>query len=350
MWMSNTAVAAMMMPFAMCFLGAFRGTDRGDAFMGSGALMVAYAASVGGIATPVGTPPNLITLAFLDKAAGIRITFFEWMLVGVPLSLLMTGVLFIVLRVLAGRLHGGAVQSEALSRCEIELEPKLSRGEVNTLVVFAVVVLLWVAPGVIGILLGAKSRLYELYDSRMPEAAAALAGAVLLFLLPVDGKRGDSTMTWEEASKINWGTILLFGGGLSLGTLMFKTGLGEALGTSLLHVTGTMGLFMLTLVATVSAVVLTEFTSNTATANIVIPVVLSLARALNLPPLVPILGACFGSSMGFMLPVGTPPNAIAYATGRVSITRMLCTGVLIDLASIPAIVLVLYGAHAFGIV
>jgi sodium-dependent dicarboxylate transporter 2/3/5 len=131
---------------------------------------------------------------------------------------------------------------------------------------------------------------------------------------------------------------------------MFKTGLGEALGTSLLHVTGTMGLFMLTLVATVSAVVLTEFTSNTATANIVIPVVLSLARALNLPPLVPILGACFGSSMGFMLPVGTPPNAIAYATGRVSITRMLCTGVLIDLASIPAIVLVLYGAHAFGIV
>jgi len=344
MWMSNTAVAAMMMPIAMCVLEPYGGKDSRSRIIGDGALVVAYAASIGGIATPVGSPPNLITLALIRKTLNVDIPFFQWMLIGVPLSLLMFLALFLMMRV--GR--GGVAERHhrSIAECVGISASRLSRGERNTLVAFGTMVSLWVIPGFIGIFWGTDSPLYRLYNERMPESAAAILAAVLLFLLPVNFRERKFTISWREAVKISWGTILLFGGGLSLGALMFKTGLGDALARVILQTTGQVSLTMLTAVSLTTAVVLTEFTSNTAAANIIVPVAISLAKALNLPPIPPVLGACFGSSLAFMLPISTPPNAIAYATGHVPITRMILAGVKLDIvaAAIVILVLKLYGA------
>ena len=339
MWMSNTAVAAMMMPIAMCVLQPFTVNDPKSRIVGDGALVVAYAASIGGIATPVGTPPNLITMALLRKTLDVNISFFQWMLIGVPISLLMFLALFLMVR---GKNGGAATpHSSSIAECIGISASRLSRGERNTLVAFGTMVSLWVIPGFIGIFWGTNSHIYRLYNERIPESAAAILAAVLLFLLPVNFKEREFTISWKEAVKISWGTILLFGGGLSLGTLMLKTGLGDALGGVILQATGQVSLMTLTAVSLAAAVVLTEFTSNTAAANIIVPVAISLAKALNLPPIPPVLGACFGSSLAFMLPISTPPNAIAYATGRVPMTRMILAGIKLDIVAAAIVLLVL---------
>ena len=349
MWMSNTAAAAMMMPFALCLLDPFRGEGEDKcALTASGTLVVAYAASVGGMATPVGTPPNLITLAFLRDTLNIRLPFFRWMLVGIPLSLVLFALILLVLRL--GRGTCAPVRQVDLERCAPLDRSPLSRGAKNTLTVFGVVVLLWVIPGFLSIFLGTQSRASAWYEARVPEAVVALLGAIALFFLPVNFKEREFTITWEDASRINWGTILLFGGGLSLGTLMFKTGLGDAFGQAILRFTGAATLWELTLISIIASVIITEITSNTATANIMIPVAISLAKTLNVPLLPPVLGACFGASMGLMLPISTPPNAIAYATGMVTITRMIATGVALDIAGIGIIFLVLRISSAAGLI
>lgn len=350
MWMSNTAVAAMMVPFAVCLLGPYcREGETGGPLLGAGALVVAFSCSIGGIATPIGTPPNLITLAFLNDALGIQISFFEWMILGLPVTVLMLMVLLLFLRL---RLRGLKVRYDVDRQtvCTPPVRPRLSPGERNTLIVFLIVVALWIIPGFLGIFSGTGSPQYQFYRSRAPEAAVAIFGALLLFFLPVDFKKRKFTISWAEASRINWGTIFLFGGGLSLGTLMFKTGLGEALGEGILRVTGDVPLFTLTLIATISGTVLTEFTSNTAASNIIIPVIISLARALGVPVLPPVLGACFGASMAFMLPISTPPNAIAYSSGYVRITRMISIGIVLDIIGVGVILLVLKAYHALGII
>ncbi|MDD5557977.1 MAG: DASS family sodium-coupled anion symporter [bacterium] len=350
MGMSNTAVAAMMIPFAICFLGAFRAEEAGRGrLLGSGALAVAYSSSIGGVATPIGTPPNLITLGLLRRTAGIDLSFLEWMIIGLPVAALMLLVLMLVVR-LRERGAGARYAVDDAARCALHDGSPLSRGEKNTLVAIVVVAVLWLAPGFIGLVAGTDSRLYGGYNARIPESAVALIGALLLFILPVDFGRRIFTISWDEAARINWGTILLFGGGLSLGSLMFGTGLGEACGRALLRVMGGVNLAGLMLIAIVAGNLLTEFTSNTAATNILIPIVIALARALGLPVLPPVLGACFGASMAFMLPVSTPPNAIAYASGHVPITRMISAGVLLDILAVPVILVVLSALHWVGFI
>ncbi|HSG06099.1 MAG TPA: SLC13 family permease, partial [Nitrospiria bacterium] len=139
------------------------------------------------------------------------------------------------------------------------------------------------------------------------------------------------TLTWEEASKIDWGTILLFGGGLSMGTLMFKTGLAEVMGRSLMGLLSLHSLWAITALAIVLGIIISELTSNTASANMVIPVVISIALAAGVNPLPPALGACLGASYGFMLPISTPPNAIVYGSGLIPITRMIRAGIFFDI-------------------
>jgi sodium-dependent dicarboxylate transporter 2/3/5 len=153
----------------------------------------------------------------------------------------------------------------------------------------------------------------------------------LLFVLPIDRREGQFTLHWQEATRIDWGTILLFGGGLSLGGLMFSTGVAEALGRSVTNLTGAHSLWALTAVSIAMGIVVSEATSNTAAANMIIPVVIALAQGAHIPPVPPALGACLGASYGFMLPVSTPPNAIVYGSGLVPIPRMVRAGFLFDL-------------------
>jgi sodium-dependent dicarboxylate transporter 2/3/5 len=160
---------------------------------------------------------------------------------------------------------------------------------------------------------------------------AALIGAGLLFLLPTDWKNREFTITWKQATKIDWGTLLLFGGGITLGNLMFETKLAEAIGKGLLQFSGATSMWGITFAAIFIAILVSEATSNTAAANMVVPVIISLSIAANINPVPPAIGATIGASWGFMLPVSTPPNAIVYGSGMIPITKMIRAGIFFDI-------------------
>jgi solute carrier family 13 (sodium-dependent dicarboxylate transporter), member 2/3/5 len=343
-WISNTATTAMMFPiglgiiYAMADLMAKQSGKAVDPYrlrFGTGMmLMAAYASSTGGIGTPVGTPPNLIAIAMLEKLVKVKIPFFQWMLLAVPIMLVMYLVLFFLMRVIhkpeISHIEGS---NEYVTQQRQRLGP-WRRGEKNALLAFAITVVLWVIPGFLAVLYGTDAPISKAYGNLMPEAVAALIGAGLLFALPVNWEKREFTITWRQASKIDWGTLLLFGGGLSLGNLMFETKLAEAVGKGILNLSGATSLWGITFIAILIAVVITEVTSNTAAANMVIPVVISLSIAANVSPIPPAIGAALGASLAFMLPVSTPPNAIVYGSGMVPITKMISTGVYFDIASI----------------
>ena len=202
-------------------------------------------------------------------------------------------------------------------------------------IAFGLTVALWVAPGVVALVAGEASPLYQGLTRRLPEGVAALLGAAALFVLP--GRNGRA-ITWDEATHIDWGVVMLYGGGFALGVLSFQTGLAEAMGrglTGLLPVEGRLGLLV---ASVVFAVILSETTSNTASANMVVPVVISIARAAGLDPLEPALGATLASSLGFMLPVSTPCNAIVYGSGYIPLGRMMRWGLVLDLVGVVVIV------------
>jgi sodium-dependent dicarboxylate transporter 2/3/5 len=176
------------------------------------------------------------------------------------------------------------------------------------------------------------------YAAAIPESIAAMIGALLLFVLPVDWRARRFTMTWDQAVRIDWGIVLLYGGGLALGGLAFTTGLAEALGKGITSWLPTPGTVSLTILFTATAIVLSEATSNTAAANMIVPVAIAVAQAGGISPIEPALGATLGASMGFMMPVSTPPNAIVYSSGFVPITAMMRYGVALDIAGFFVIV------------
>jgi sodium-dependent dicarboxylate transporter 2/3/5 len=346
MWISNTASTAMMLPIALGVLGAMReigeksenGSNGGGsnefrygAFFTAMMLMVAYGSSVGGIATPVGSPPNMIGIGMIEELIGTKISFFEWMSFALPIVVVMFIYLFFVLGVITpfGKLDlTGIGEYVASARRELG---QWSRAEKNTAFCFAVAVTLWVLPSLVGLALGKEHDLARLLSTRLNSGVVAILAASLLFLLPVSFKRREYTMQWERAVKIDWGTILLFGGGLSLGSLMFSTGLAANLGEFLTSVTGAESLWAITAISVAFAIILSEATSNTASANMVIPVVIATAQGMGVSPMLPAIGACLGASFGFMLPVSTPPNAIVYGSGLVTILQMVKKGIFFDI-------------------
>lgn len=306
-------------------------------------LMTSFAASIGGLATPIGTPPNVIGLNFIRQqitvnGAPAEVTFFEWCLIGVPVVVVLFLFLFAYLNWLcpAGvrELAGGR---EYLERQRQQLGP-WTRGQISTLVAFVVMVALWIAPGVVALGWGETSDAYKWCKLSLPEAVPALLGAGLLFLLP--GERGRPALTWPEATQIDWGVVLLYGGGFAFGMLAQETELANVIGKNLITLLPNAGSFGFLVAATLVATLVSEATSNTASANIVVPVVISMALAASVDPLEPALGATFGCSLGFMLPVSTPCNAIVYGSGLVPLGRMIRYGVLLDIAGTVVIVAV----------
>ena len=341
MWISNTATTAMMFPIGVGIISAMaemisRQTDRKVPverlrFSTGIMLMAAYASSTGGIATPVGSPPNLIGLAMIEKFAQVKIPFFRWMLFAVPLLLIRYAFLYIIMflfhRPEVSRIKG----SRDFVASELKKLGPWTRGQKNALIAFLTAVGLWILPGFLALFAGTSSAVSLRYSERVPEAVAALLAALMLFLLPLDWKKKQFTLTWKQAVQIDWGTLLLFGSGLTLGDLMFQTKLAEALGRGLLHVFGATSLWGLTLAGIYLAILVTETTSNTAAATMIVPVMISVSLAAGVNPIPPAIGATIGSSLASMLPVSTPPNAIVYGSGLVPITKMLRAGTLLDL-------------------
>ena len=347
-WISNTATTAMMYAIGLSIIGFLREREGADApranvdriatsrYATVLLLMTSFAASIGGLATPIGTPPNAIGLGFLRKELGVDIPFFDWMRIGVPVVVVLYTILFGFLWWFGARGLPSLVGSDELLRSESAKLGPWTTGQRSTLVAFVLMVTLWVTPGVAALGWGESSDAYKWLRDHLPEAVPALLGAGLLFLLP--GNREGKAITWEDAAGIEWGVVFLYGGGFALGELARETGLAAVIGNSLTAWLPGTSTFGLVVAATLVAVLVSEATSNTAAANIVIPVVIPLARSAGVDPLEPALAATMAASLGFMLPVSTPCNAIVYGSGLIPLTRMIRYGVLLDLAGIVTIV------------
>ncbi len=338
-WISNTATTAMMFGIGLSILAALRSPDGratiAPAYATALMLMTSFAASIGGLATPVGTPPNVIGLGFIRAELGVGIPFFSWMLIGVPVVLLLYALLYTYLNAVAPAGIRELPSGAKLIREERARLGPWTRGQRSVAFAFGLTVFLWMLPGLVALAAGENSAAYQMLLRRVPEGVAALIGAMLLFVLPGEGGRA---ISWQDAVQIDWGVVLLYGGGFALGVLSFQTGLAEAMGRGLTGVLPIEGSFGMLVASVLVAVVLSETTSNTASANMVVPVVISIAQAAGIDPVEPALGATMAASLGFMLPVSTPCNAIVYGSGYIPLRQMMRHGLALDLAGIVVIV------------
>jgi sodium-dependent dicarboxylate transporter 2/3/5 len=338
--LSNTATAALLTPVAVGALDARGGEAKGPPrpFDSAVLLMVAYGASIGGLATIIGTPPNLLTAGFLERLAGVRVTFTGWLLFGVPLSLAVLVMAVLVARwTLARRLDRVSAEAPAPAARDTEglgSGDEGGRGAAWTVAAILLAFVLWTAPAVAGGLLGRAHPLARALDRHFPEAGVALLCGALLFAAPSKWRERRFVLDWDDARQINWGILLLFGGGLSLGTLAEATGLAKWAGEGVVGSGLASSPEGLLLVSIAAALVVTEVASNTAAATLVVPVVIAAAHEAGFDPVPAALGAGLACTCAFVFPVSTPPNAIAFGTGRVPLTRMIRTGFLLDLASL----------------
>ena len=345
MWISNTATTAMMFPIGLSIVSHLVRTTSADEsnrqavrrFALGLMLITSFAASIGGMATPVGTPPNLIGLGMLDRIAGVRINFFEWMAIGVPVVVILFACLAIGFTWVCARGLAAAQGSAMLVRQELERLGSLSTAQRNVLIAFTTTVALWITPGVLALLGLEDAPFGRAYAAAVPEGVAAMLGAMLLFVLPVEWRSRRFTLTWDQAVRIDWGIVLLYGGGLALGSLAFSTGLADAIGRGVTSWLPSHGTVALTLVFTGVAIVLSETTSNTSSANMIVPVAIAVSQAAGVRPIEPALGATLGASMGFMMPISTAPNAIVYSSGFVPITTMMRYGIALDVVGFVVI-------------
>ncbi|MEO5706691.1 MAG: DASS family sodium-coupled anion symporter [Alteraurantiacibacter sp.] len=336
MLISNTSTALIMMPMALAVLAAGGVADDDRAGI-SGALPIgiAFAASIGGLGTIVGSPTNAIAVGLLDETIGVRITFAQWTAFGLPVVLLGVPLAaFIIAKVQRVADHPFDLPA---ARAAIDTHSAWTLPERRLVPLVALTFAAWLLQPLLIPLLPAGS---------LTDGTVAVIAGVALFVLP-DGT-GRPLLVWREADRAPWGVIMMFGGGLALASGMTKSGLAAWLGEALLPLAGVpMVLVALALVALV--VVVTEFASNVATASGIMPVVASLAAALGGDPLLLAMPAALAASWGFMLPAGTGPNAIAWATGRIELRRMVTSGLLLDLAGIVLIVGVCWTVAALGV-
>ena len=320
MWISNTATAAILMPI---LLGGF--SDDEDA---SGPLLgVGYACSVGGLGTLVGSPPNGITVRLLAEH-GETFGFVEWMMIGLPAAL----VTLVLVVVITARMHP-AKGAAALP----QVDRPWSRGEKATAAVFGLAVFGWMLTG---LWKATGSETGSAVEAALPGGAVAIIAASFLFMLRDD--EGAPVLPWDDAVKIDWGIILLFGGGISLGQQMFDTGFARALSEGFVAFTGIESLWTLTAVVTFFTIFFTEVCSNTASATMLVPLVIAIADRMEVSAVPPALAVGLAASCAFMLPIATGPNAIIYGTGRIPLPSMMRTGIALNIACALAILLLLF--------
>lgn len=318
MWISNTAVALIMLPIAVSAISLFReGSEKN--FAAALVLSVAYGSSIGGMATLVGTPSNAIFAGFMEESYGIKIGFPLWMAMSLPISIILLVLAWIILTrgvfCLGGRVAVGA------GVLEREKLPPLGMGGIGVILVFAVTASLWVARGFL------ETRLPWLSD-----AGIAMAGGLVLFFLPRGSAGGGTVLDAQTLKKIPIDVLLLIGGGLSLAAAMQSSGLAAWIGGLGAHIGHFPPSLLLTVISIVS-IGLAEFTSNTATTAAFLPVAGALAVGLGHSPVAFSMAVTLASSCGFMLPVSTPPNAIVYGSGHVTLPQMLRAGLVLNLAA-----------------
>lgn len=343
MWMSNVATTAMMLPIALGALSAWPALGGRREVRSSLILLIAFAASVGGLGTPVGTPPNLIGLGAVRELLGVSVSFPQWMALALPLVLVQTAFLLWHLRPAgvsgAAADHDGAATAHHQLAAQRRALGPWSTGEKNTIAVFVIAIALWMIPGLIdlatgltsGTSVGTTHPVSRFLATHFPEETVGLLAGVALLFLPVSWAHGRFTLTWSEAVRIDWGTILVFAGGMALGRQLFDTGLAHALGSATIGLLGQPSLWTLIAAGIVLSILVSEAASNTASATVMVPVMIAVAQSAGVNPVPVALATCLACSFGFLLPVSTGPNALAYGTGHVTIPEMIRAGFALDL-------------------
>lgn len=363
MWVSNTATTMLMLPIGLSVAGvvsSHAADEHGRAlarnFSTCVVLGIAYAASITGVATLIGTPPNGVFAGFVEKRFGAPPTFGAWLWVGLPMALVLLPVAwFLLVRVLFRLPRGERGDARRLIRDRLGALGPMSRGERATLIAFVGAAVLWIFRSAINAWLNGESlagarAAVGIKSLALTDAGIAVAAALGLFLVPVrDGERRGYVLDWRTASRIPWGVLLFFGGGLSLAAMMSHTGVDLLLGRALSAFRG-VPLWVLLPVVVAGVTFLSELASNVALVAAVLPVMYAAEKELGVPPGVLMVATTLAASNGFMLPVATPPNALAYATGKVSTRQMARAGLLLDVTAIVvgSVVCVLFASRAMS--
>lgn len=335
MWISNSATAIMMLPVAVSVLALLDRNGDMDETSRSNLgvvlmLAVAYGASIGGLGTLIGTPPNALLAAYMAREHGITIGFAQWMVLGVPLAgIMLAGTWWILIRRYPLR-QGGGADATQLVRSELEKLGTMTQAERRVAVIFCLTAFAWIT-----------RPLYSGHVPAIDDTAIAIAGALALFLLPSGMPEGGRLMAWDDLKVLPWGVLILFGGGLSLAAAISASGLAAWLGSTMVVLAGWPAILIIA-AATLAMIFLTELTSNTASAATFLPVGGAMAAGIGFDPLALTVPLALAASCAFMLPVATPPNAIVFSSGRIRIAQMAQAGLWINLFASVAIVAVAY--------
>ncbi|HSI63649.1 MAG TPA: DASS family sodium-coupled anion symporter [Candidatus Saccharimonadia bacterium] len=345
MWTSNSATAMMLLPIGISVFALLKeggGCAGAKEFGAALVLSIAYGANIGGLGTLIGTPPNALLKAHMEKVHGVEISFGQWMLLGVPLILVSLPLVYFILTRISFRVPNEEVPGlrDALHKERASLG-RMSKGEWAVTFAFGLAIVLWV------------SR--ELWKSTpigivVTDEVIAMGAALLLFFVPLDFQKGIFVLDWQCMKKLPWDVLVLFGGGLSLAAAFQKTGLVSSMATAMEGMKGWPPLTIMFLVVAVMTGA-TALTSNTATTAAFLPVISGLAVAVNQPAILFCVPVAIAASADFALPVGTPPNAIAYGSGLVSLPRMVKAGIWVDLLFVILIPIMMWtvGRWAFNI-
>jgi sodium-dependent dicarboxylate transporter 2/3/5 len=346
MWVSNTATAAMVLPIAQSVirrLGSGGGTEASDRSFALALLLgIAYAASIGGLGTIIGSPPNGILVKFAEESLGRSVSFAQWLLFGVPMVavflpitwLLLTRVLF---RVPSEEIPGG----RALLDDELAKLGRTGPGEWITLGVFLVTATLWITrPWLAGLSLPSGAGPWRPLAG-LTDSGIAMLAALSLFVIPAEPRTRTFTMDWRTAETLPWGVLVLFGGGLTLAAAVQANGVAELIGAQGLALRG-LPAWVVVVAVTTAVIFLTELTSNTATTATLLPILAALAGGMALPAELLIFPAALAASCAFMMPVATPPNALVFATGDVTIPDMCRAGLWVNILGVVLIPLLMY--------
>ena len=347
MWVSNSATAMMMVPIGLAVVSEVTGLTAAEIKAGSEkagksdlnfgrALMlgIAFAASIGGLATIIGTPPNAILVGIVAEMYGYQISFLDWMMVGFPLAVV---TLFITWYILTKLMFPTKAfkrgDASGIIDDEIAKLGPMTKPEKMIMVIAAGMAFMWIISGFVFKKIPALSMVRD--------STIAIAGAVLLFSIPLDLKKGQFLLDWNTAVKIPWDVVLLFGGGLAIANGFQRTDLTKFIALEFQNLQGMHVYLMMTLIV-IFTIALTEVTSNTATATLLVPIMGAVSVAMGVNPLGPMIAAAIAASYAFMLPVATPPNAVAYGSGCFTIKDMALAGLWINLACFIIIPVILY--------
>jgi len=336
MWISNTASTIMMLPIAATVITLLKQTvdDKKGMELFSLSLMlgIAYAANIGGIATIIGTPPNVVFAGYAKQMLNIDIDFSKWMLIGVPISgiLLIITYLFLT-KVLYRNKLGKMASASMIIDTELKNLGRMGREEKKVAMIFGLTAFLWIFKLPVNKLLG-----HEILN----DTATAIIGGILMFAVPVNLKKGISLLPWEATKRLPWGILLLFGGGITLAKAMETTGLIQIIAD--LVAENQMSSVLVYLILIGSMLFLTELMSNVALATIYIPVVIGIANGLGMNPLLLSIPVAMAASCAFMLPISTPPNAIVFSSGHIQMKQMIRTGFILNILSVLVLLAAVY--------